>query len=145
MLFGSKTKKNKQIPVLSLRDVVVFPEQVKPLIIGRAPSVASLLKADSSDKSIILVMQRDAELSTPTAGDLYEVGTLAKILQVLRLPDNKYRLLVRGEERVRLVDISTKEIVWTSDIETLVIPEEDKRELELMMQVVHEQFERVRL
>lgn len=143
MLFGSKTKKNKQIPILTLRDVVVFPEQVKPLIVGRAPSVASLLKADSDDKSIVLVMQRDAEMSTPTAADLYDVGTLAKILQVLRLPDNKYRLLVRGEERVRLTEVSTKEIVWTSSIEKQEIPAEEKRDLELMIQVVHEQFERV--
>lgn len=99
MLFGSKAKKSKQIPVLALRNVIVFPDQVKPLIIGRSHSVASLLKADSSDKSINLVMQKDAEVSILKSNDLYEIGTLAKILQVLRLPDNKYRLLVRGDRK----------------------------------------------
>ena len=143
MLFGSKLKKRKQIPVLALRDVIVFPDQVKPLIIGRSHSVASLLKADSSDKSIVLVMQKDADVSILKSGDLHEIGTLAKILQVLRLPDNKYRLLVRGEERVRLTDIDSKELVWTSAIEHLEAPTEDERDLELMIQVVHEQFERV--
>jgi ATP-dependent Lon protease len=88
-------------------------------------------------------MQKDADVSILKSNDLYEIGTLAKILQVLRLPDNKYRLLVRGEERVRLTDVDSKELVWTSEVEHLEVPTEDERDLELMIQVVHEQFERV--
>ena len=108
MLFG----KPKGLPVLALRDVVVFPFETKALVVARPQSVANLLKADSEDKSMLLVMQQDAVQVNPTLSELHKVGTLAKILQVLRLPDNKYRVLVRGEARVSIDKLEQQDLLW---------------------------------
>ena len=107
MLFG----KPKGLPVLALRDVVVFPFETKALVVARPQSVANLLKADSEDKSMLLVMQQDAVQINPTLTELHNIGTLAKILQVLRLPDNKYRV-VRGEARVSIDKVEQQDLLW---------------------------------
>ena len=108
MLFG----KPKGLPVLALRDVVVFPFETKALVVARPQSVANLLKADAEDKSMLLVMQKDAVQVNPALNELHQVGTLAKVLQVLRLPDNKYRVLVRGESRVSIDNVEQQDMLW---------------------------------
>jgi len=90
------------LPVLPLRDVVVFPHMVIPLFVGREKSIAALEQAMAADKRIVLLAQRSAETDDPGASDLYEVGTLAQVLQLLKLPDGTIKVLVEGNARVRV-------------------------------------------
>ncbi|WP_149194126.1 endopeptidase La [Luteimonas suaedae] len=90
------------LPVLPLRDVVVFPHMVIPLFVGREKSIRALDLAMESDKRILLVAQKSAETDDPGAGELYEVGTLAQVLQLLKLPDGTIKVLVEGVSRVRV-------------------------------------------
>ena len=143
MLFGSKSK-TKQVPVLTLREVVVFPSETKSLVIGRPQSVANLLKADSADKSILLVMQRDADEKNPKANGLHPVGTIAKILQVLRLPDNKYRVLVRGVTRAAIENIQVSELLWMASYSLLEKSDgadEPDTQVDVLMRLLKERFE----
>ena len=89
-------------PVLSLRDVVVFPHMVIPLFVGRERSVRALEETMNVDKQILLVTQKNPETESPSAEDLFECGTIASILQMLRLPDGTTKVLVEGVERVRI-------------------------------------------
>ncbi len=93
------------LPVLPLRDVVVFPHMVIPLFVGRDKSIRALDIAMEADKRILLVAQKSAETDDPGADDLYQVGTLATVLQLLKLPDGTIKVLVEGTERVALRDI----------------------------------------
>ncbi|NYZ63013.1 endopeptidase La [Luteimonas deserti] len=93
------------LPVLPLRDVVVFPHMVIPLFVGRDKSIRALDIAMEADKRILLVAQKSAETDDPGAGDLYQVGTLATVLQLLKLPDGTIKVLVEGTERVTLRDV----------------------------------------
>jgi ATP-dependent Lon protease len=93
-------------PVLSLRDVVVYPHMVIPLFVGRERSVLALDEAMNVDKRILLITQKSPEIEEPTAGDLFECGTLANILQMLRLPDGTTKVLVEGVERVEVATLN---------------------------------------
>jgi len=93
---------HKTTPVLSLRDVVVYPHMVIPLFIGRERSMAALQQAMDVDKKILLITQRSPDVDDPEEKDLYEVGTLANILQLLRLPDGTTKVLVEGTDRVAI-------------------------------------------
>jgi ATP-dependent Lon protease len=93
----------KLVPVLPLRDVVVYPHMVIPLFVGREKSIQALDSAMRDNKQILLVAQKDAEVDDPQFQDLYEVGTLSNILQLLKLPDGTVKVLVEGSERSRVV------------------------------------------
>ena len=95
-------------PVLSLRDVVVYPHMVIPLFVGRDRSILALDQSMNIDKRIVLVTQRSAEIDDPTESDLFEVGTLATVLQLLKLPDGTTKVLVEGGERVRIRSLSMR-------------------------------------
>ena len=97
------------LPVLPLRDVVVFPHMVIPLFVGREKSIRALELAMESDKRILLVAQKSAETDDPGAADLYEVGTLAQVLQLLKLPDGTIKVLVEGTDRVRVTLVSERD------------------------------------
>ena len=92
-------------PVLSLRDVVVYPHMVIPLFVGRDRSILALDQSMNIDKRIVLVTQRSAEVDDPSEADLFEVGTLATVLQLLKLPDGTTKVLVEGGERVRISNL----------------------------------------
>lgn len=94
------------LPVLPLRDVVVFPHMVIPLFVGRDKSMRALEKAMDADKRILLVAQKSAETDDPAAGDLYVIGTLAQVLQLLKLPDGTIKVLVEGTARVRVEKVT---------------------------------------
>src|SRR5699024_2564201 len=91
------------VPVLPLRDVVVFPHMAIPLFVGREKSIAALEAAMAEDQEVLLVAQRVAETDDPGEKDIYTVGTLASILQMLKLPDGTVKVLVEGRERARLL------------------------------------------
>jgi len=129
-------------PVLSLRDVVVYPHMVIPLFVGRERSILALDKAMDNDKRIVLVTQRSAEIDDPAEADLFKVGTLATVLQLLKLPDGTTKVLVEGGERVQITafleDRGFFEAQWD------LIPVEEgatERELEVTMRSLVSLFE----
>ncbi len=122
------------VPALPLRDVVVYPHMVIPLFVGREKSIQALDAAMSDNKQILLVAQRSADIDDPQAGDLYEVGTLANILQLLKLPDGTVKVLVEGNQRARIARYQDAENYLAADIEAIAeeldMPE---REMEVLM------------
>ena len=92
---------SKILPLIPLRDIVVFPNMVAPLFVGRDKSVKALEDAMNNEKEIILVTQRDSVIDDPAYKDIYEVGTLGKILQLLRLPDGTVKVLIEGGKEFR--------------------------------------------
>src|SRR5690625_2145342 len=98
-----------EVPVLPLRDVVVFPHMAIPLFVGRDKSIAALEDAMAEDKKILLVAERAADTDDPGADDVYDVGTLASILQLLKLPDNTVKVLVEGVSRAHIGELHETE------------------------------------
>ena len=97
--------KNLNIPVLPLRDIVVFPHMVAPLFVGRKLSVNALNHVMTNDKLILLITQKNYNIDNPSPNDLHRFGTIGKILQLLKLPDNTIKVLVEGIERVKVSEI----------------------------------------
>jgi len=95
-----------ELPLLPLRDVVVYPHMVTPLFVGREKSIEALEKAMSADKQVLLVAQKNPALDDPKAEDLYDVGTIASILQLLKLPDGTVKVLIEGKERAKIENIN---------------------------------------
>jgi len=129
------------VPVLPLRDVVVYPHMVIPLFVGRQKSIVALDKAMNAGKRILLVAQKAADLDDPQPSDLYEVGTLATILQLLKLPDGTVKVLVEGGERA-LVDRINVEDHFSAEITLLTEDERhDEREIDVLVRSIISQFE----
>src|SRR4051812_43770422 len=95
-------KKSRALPLLPLRDIIVFPHMVVPLFVGREKSINALDKAMAEDKEIVLAAQKKAKTNEPTPEDIFSVGTIGTIIQLLRLPDGTVKVLVEGKRRVRL-------------------------------------------
>ncbi|MFV0596993.1 endopeptidase La [Shewanella sp.] len=130
-----------ELPVLPLRDVVVYPHMVIPLFVGREKSIRCLETAMAQDKQIILVAQRDAELDEPTKDDIFEVGTVASILQLLKLPDGTVKVLVEGGRRARIKHYTQEADFFVAKAEYLESePLEDKEE-EVLVRSAIGQFE----
>ena len=91
-------------PLLPLRDIVIFPSMVVPLFVGREKSIKALQDVMKTDKSIVLVTQKNSETDDPTGKDLYQYGCLSKVLQLLKLPDGTVKVLVEGEKRIKIAD-----------------------------------------
>lgn len=110
--------KNTQrtMPVLPLRDVVVFPYMVMPLFVGRVKSINALEEAMNDDKQILLVSQREADLEEPTPEDLFDVGTIANIIQLLKLPDGTVKVLVEGQNRAKINSLEDGEKCFSAQI-----------------------------
>ncbi|MGB0822808.1 MAG: LON peptidase substrate-binding domain-containing protein, partial [Alphaproteobacteria bacterium] len=99
------TTRSSIYPVLPLKDVVVFPHMVIPLFVGRDKSVAALEAVMQGEKQILLVTQKDAQEDSPSPQDLYALGTIATVLQLLKLPDGTVKVLVEGQSRATLMDV----------------------------------------
>src|SRR3954467_13280181 len=97
-----KKKAGRVLPLLPLRDIIVFPHMVVPLFVGREKSIAALEEAMSHDKDILLAAQKKAKTNEPTAEDIFTVGTLGTIIQLLRLPDGTVKVLVEGKRRAKI-------------------------------------------
>lgn len=129
-----------EIPVLPLRDVVVYPHMVIPLFVGREKSIQCLETAMDTNKQVLLVAQKDAETDEPGIDDLFSTGTVATILQLLKLPDGTVKVLVEGQQRAKVHAFSNEEF-FTADAEFLVTPEIDEREQEVIVRSAINQFE----
>jgi ATP-dependent Lon protease len=129
------------VPVLPLRDVVVYPHMVIPLFVGRDKSIVALDKAMAAGKRILLVAQKAADLDDPQPSDLYEVGTLATILQLLKLPDGTVKVLVEGSERA-LIDRFNVGDHFSAEISMLAEDDRhDEREIDVLVRSIIAQFE----
>ncbi|MEC7804489.1 MAG: endopeptidase La, partial [Pseudomonadota bacterium] len=134
-------KKVKNLPILPLRDVVVYPHMVIPLFVGREKSILALDKAMGLGKQILLVAQKKADIDEPEIEDIYDVGTLATILQLLKLPDGTVKVLVEGGSRANLEDVRSGEY-FSADIQ--IVKEtsiDDSRELYGLKRTVISEFE----
>ncbi|QHG92382.1 endopeptidase La [Coxiella endosymbiont of Amblyomma sculptum] len=137
-----------EMPVLPLRDVVVFPHMVIPLFVGRSESVGSLEMAMSSQDSrkVFLIAQKDANNDSPEQKDLYEIGTIASVLQMLRLPDGTVKVLVEGLARAKLIRLEKREKYLQAEIQFLKeeeVAQGDKMEVQVLVRAVLSQFEQL--
>ena len=138
---SSELASGARVPILPLRDVVVYPHMVIPLFVGRAKSIVALDQAMASGKEIFLVAQTQADVDEPAESDLYRIGTLSKILQLLKLPDGTVKVLVEGATRARMHDLEIGEC-FSAEAETLVEDEEgDEREMDVLSRSVVTRFE----
>ena len=114
---------NDTYPLLPLRDVVVFPHMVIPLFVGRAKSIKALESAMEAGKSIVLVAQKSAAKDEPSTEDLYRIGSIANILQMLKLPDGTVKVLVEGTQRARVLSVMDQGTHFEAEVE-IVQPED---------------------
>ncbi|AKC60464.1 endopeptidase La [Blochmannia endosymbiont of Camponotus (Colobopsis) obliquus] len=130
-----------EIPVLPLRDVVVYPHMVIPLFVGREKSIRCLESAMSNDKKVMLVAQKEASTDEPNVDDLFLVGTISTILQMLKLPDGTVKVLVEGLTRAQIVELTDKCGHFIAKASYFDNVELDKREQEVLIRTVINQFE----
>ncbi|RDD60586.1 LON peptidase substrate-binding domain-containing protein, partial [Ferruginivarius sediminum] len=135
------SESSTRYPVLPLRDIVVFPHMIVPLFVGREKSVNALEEVRSEDKQILLVAQKDAQQEDPQPGDLYQVGTLASILQLLKLPDGTIKVLVEGGQRARVREFTENDSFLEAGAEVIAEETGDERELDAIRRTVVSQFE----
>lgn len=131
-----------ELPALPLRDVVVYPHMVIPLFVGRDKSIDALEAAMSGDKEILLVAQKNASDDEPDAADLFPVGTVASVLQMLKLPDGTVKVLVEGDYRASIHNMHEDEGFFTASASVLPVEELTSAENDLYKRTVLEQFER---
>ncbi len=129
------------IPVLPLRDVVVYPHMVIPLFVGRDKSIKALESAMEADKQIMLVAQKSAAQDDPEADDMYRIGTVSTILQLLKLPDGTVKVLVEGGERARLLHFMENEEFFKAQVSVLKSDQPSEREAEVLVRSVMNQFD----
>jgi len=114
-----KKSKNQTVPLLPLRDVIVFPHMVVPLFVGREKSINALEECVNKKIDIFLVAQKQATVVNPTEKDVFQVGTLGTILQILRLPDNTVKVLIEGKRRAKIVEYSESEAMIEAEVEEI--------------------------
>ena len=137
----AKKSELQTIPVLPLRDVVVFPFMVMPLFVGRPRSISSLDDAMNNGKQLLLVSQKQAELEEPSIDDLYDVGTIANIIQLLKLPDGTVKVLVEGQQRAKIHQIEDSGEHFQAQIEPLNSTLGNKKELQVVHKAALDEFQ----
>ena len=131
-------------PLLPLRDIVIFPSMVVPLFVGREKSIKALQDVMKSDKSIVLVTQKNSEIDDPEGKDLYQFGCLSKVLQLLKLPDGTVKVLVEGEKRVKVLKHNENNNFLTCEIE-IVNDQNISKDLEQLAVGLVKKFERLQV
>lgn len=137
----TKQSERVDIPVLPLRDVVVYPHMVIPLFVGREKSIRCLESAMDGDKRVMLVAQKEASTDEPSINDLFLVGTISTILQMLKLPDGTVKVLVEGLVRARIIELTDTGNHFKAGANYFHIEELDEREQTALMRTVISQFE----
>ncbi len=132
---------NQSFPLLPLRDIVVFPQMIVPLFVGRDKSVAALEAAMTGEKEIFLVAQLDPAEDDPDRDQMYDLGVVATVMQLLKLPDGTVRVLVEGQRRANLTSLSDADGYLTAEVEDVVDLEPDAAEIGPLMRSVLDQFE----
>ncbi len=130
------------LPVLPLRDVVVYPHMVIPLFVGREKSIKALESAMLQNKEILLIAQKNASDDEPVGSDLFEIGTVASVLQMLKLPDGTVKVLVEGDYRARIEKLDEIEEFFSAEVAVLPVEEVSAGEAEIYKRTALDQFER---
>jgi ATP-dependent Lon protease len=128
-------------PVLPLRDIVVFPHMIVPLFVGREKSIKALEEVMRSDTFILLATQKNASDDDPATDSIFEVGTLASVLQLLKLPDNTVKVLVEGVTRAKVVKYTDRHEYYEADAAAIIDDMGDRVEAEAMARSVVTEFE----
>ena len=131
----------RKLPMMPIRDVVIFPFMMTPFIVGRESSVRALEEALASDRKIFLATQHDASIDEPKPHEIYQVGTIANIVQNLKLPDGNIKVLVEGVERGKILKLTNVEGYFEAEVRTVKYPTEPSKVLESAMQRVHNLFD----
>ncbi len=131
----------KTLPVLPLRDIVVFPHMIVPLFVGRERSVRALDEVMRRERQILLVTQKDAAVDDPEPEEIYEVGVLANVLQLLRLPDGTVKVLVEGGTRARVARYLDNDDYFEAEVDEFAAGEDEAAETQALMRTAVEQFE----
>ena len=132
-------------PLLPLRDIVIFPSMVVPLFVGREKSIKALQEVMKTDKSIVLVTQKNSEIDDPTSKDLYQYGCLSKVLQLLKLPDGTVKVLVEGEKRIKILKYNeSSKNHLTCEVE-IVEDQNNSQELEQLASGLIKKFDRLQV
>jgi ATP-dependent Lon protease len=142
-MFNREKPELKRVPMMPVRDMVIFPQQMTPFIVGREASVRALEEALAGDKKIFLSTQHDASIDDPKPEEIYAVGTLANIVQSVKLPDGNIKVLVEGVERARSLSITTEEGFFRANLRLLSARMETSPQVEQLVQKVtnlYEQF-----
>jgi ATP-dependent Lon protease len=142
-MFNREKQEMKRVPMMPVRDMVIFPQQMTPFIVGREASVRALEEALAGDKKIFLSTQHDASIDDPKPEEIYAVGTLANIVQSVKLPDGNIKVLVEGVERARAVSIATEEGFFRATVRLLGARVEPSPQVEQTVQKItglYEQF-----
>ncbi len=128
-------------PVLPLRDIVVFPQMIVPLFVGRDKSVRALEDVMQDDKQILLVAQKNAGQDDPTTEDIYDMGTVGTVLQLLKLPDGTVKVLVEGSKRARIIRYTDNEAFFQAEAEMVADSDDSDKDIEGLSRSVITQFE----
>jgi ATP-dependent Lon protease len=131
----------KTLPVLPLRDIVVFPHMVVPLFVGREKSVRALEEVMRGDKTILLATQKNSADDDPAPEDIFDVGVVASVLQLLKLPDGTVKVLVEGKHRAAVVSFTDQEVFYEARVSAIEEDRGDLQEAEALSRAVIEQFE----
>ena len=138
---NAKRTQQRTLPVLPLRDVVVFPYMVMPLFVGRAKSISALDEAMNEGKQLLLVSQKQADLEEPTVDDVFDVGTIANIIQLLKLPDGTVKVLVEGQQRAKINQLNDCEDHFSAEVTPIETTFGDEKELDVVKAAVLNEFE----
>lgn len=138
---NAKRTQQRTLPVLPLRDVVVFPYMVMPLFVGRAKSISALDEAMNEGKQLLLVSQKQADLEEPTVDDVFDVGTIANIIQLLKLPDGTVKVLVEGQQRAKINQLNDGEDHFSAEVTPIETTFGDEKELDVVKATVLNEFE----
>jgi len=129
-MFNREKLEVKRVPMMPVRDMVIFPEMMHPFIVGREASVRALEEALAGDKKIFLVTQHDASVDDPKPEEIFQVGTLANIVQSVKLPDGNIKVLVEGTERAKIVQVTSEEGFFRATVRLVPVKAEPSPQLE---------------
>jgi ATP-dependent Lon protease len=118
MLTSKEKSDTKRLPMMPIRDVVIFPYMMTPFVVGRESSVRALEEAMAGDKKIFLAAQHDASVDEPKPNEIFSVGTIVNIVQSLKLPDGNIKVLVEGVERAKVVSVSADDGFFRAIVRT---------------------------
>ncbi len=130
-----------RLPLLPLRDIIVFPHMVVPLFVGRQKSIKALEESVASDKLIFLATQRDAKVNDPIANDIYSMGTIGHVVQLLRLPDGTVKVLVEGKQRGQVVQYAEQNDFFWAEVEEVEETSQRQAEIDALVKSVNTAFE----
>ncbi|WP_321371343.1 endopeptidase La [uncultured Desulfuromusa sp.] len=137
----SKKVSARFLPILPLRDIVIFPYMVAPLFVGRSQSIGALESASEGDKLIFLVSQKDPKVDTPEEDDLHQIGTVGKVVQLLKLPDGTVKVLVEGAWRAKMLSFEQRDDFLQAHVEPLDESIADTSEVEAVLRAIKSSFE----